>query len=200
MKMHPLGNHKKGSLFVISAPAGTGKTTLAQMLCEEFKCVIKSISCTTRSKRPAEIDGQDYHFLTTEQFKKKIEEGDFLEYAQVFDHYYGTSRQFVEDHLNQGKHVVLVIDTQGAMQLKKSTDAIFIFIVPPNIEELRRRLNGRKTDTACAIEQRLSWAEEELKLALSYDYQIVNEELSVAYDVLRSILIAEEHKNRLCTS
>jgi guanylate kinase len=194
--MKALGNCKKGSLFVVSAPAGTGKTTLVQMLCDEFACVVKSVSCTTRNIRHNEVEGRDYHHLDMGDFEAKIKEGEFLEYAKVFGNYYGTSKRFVESHLNAGKHVVLVIDTQGALQLKEKVDAAFIFIRPPSIAELRRRLQGRKTESDEAAEHRLSWAEGEMKLASRYDYQIVNENLKVAYDVLRSIFIAEEHKNR----
>lgn len=194
--MKALGNCKKGSLFVVSAPAGTGKTTLVQMLCDEFPCVVKSVSCTTRNIRHNEVEGRDYHHLDMSDFESKIKEGEFLEYAKVFGNYYGTSKRFVESHMNGGKHVVLVIDTQGALQLKGTVDAVFIFIRPPSIAELRRRLQGRKTESDEAVEHRLSWAEGEMKLASRYDYQIVNENLKVAYDVLRSIFIAEEHKNR----
>lgn len=194
--MNVLGNKKKGLLFVISAPAGTGKSTLVQMLCDEFDCLIKSVSYTTRPIRSTEIEGKDYCHLSIDAFEKKIEEREFLEYAKVFGNYYGTSRKFVEKHLKAGKHVILVIDTQGAMQLKEKVDAIYIFIRPPNIQELKRRLHGRKTESIESAEHRLSWAEEEMELASQYNYQIVNENLHVAYDVLRSIFIAEEHKNR----
>ena len=194
--MKVLGNTKKGLLFVVSAPAGTGKTTLVQMLTDEFSCVIKSVSCTTRKIRHNEVEGKDYHHLDLDEFEAKIEKGEFLEYAKVFGNYYGTSKPFVEKQLKTGRHVVLVIETQGALQLKGKIDAIFIFISPPDIHELRRRLSNRKTETAEAIEQRLSWAEEEMKKASLYDYRIVNDNLKVAYDALRSIFIAEEHKIR----
>lgn len=193
--MKLLGNCKKGYLFVISAPAGTGKTTLVQMLCAEFPAIIKSVSFTTRPSRPGEIEGKDYYHLTPAEFQKKLKENEFLEHATVFGHSYATSRSFVENHLNQGHHVVLIIDTQGALQLKATTKAIFIFISPPNISELRRRLQGRKTESDQTIEERLSWAEREMALASHYDYQIVNENLQTAYEVLRAIFIAEEHKN-----
>jgi guanylate kinase len=114
----------------------------------------------------------------------------------VFDHFYGTSRKFVNAQEEKGRHVILVIDTQGALQLRKKLDAIFIFISPPSLEELRARLYRRKSETDQAIEHRLSWAEREIALAQKYDYHIVNDHLKTAYDALRSILIAEEHKNR----
>jgi guanylate kinase len=187
---------KKGLLFVISAPAGTGKTTLVRMLMEEFPKVVESVSFTTRSPRPNEIVGRDYFFISPEEFKQKISEGEFLECAEVFGFYYGTSQKFVEAQQEKGKHVVLVIDTQGALQLKDKLDAIFIFISPPNFEELKARLYRRKSETEEAIHHRLSWAEKEMALASSYDYHIVNDNLKMAYDALRSILIAEEHRNR----
>ncbi len=183
-------------VFVVSAPAGTGKTTLVRMLRDEFACVVESVSYTTRQPRPNEIPGRDYYFITVAEFEKKIEEGEFLEYAKVFDNYYGTSRKFVEAQQEMGKHVILVIDTQGALQLRDFYEAIFIFISPPSIAELRARLYGRKTDADEVIEHRLSWAEREMALASRYDYHVVNENLQTAYAVLRSILIAEEHRNR----
>jgi guanylate kinase len=191
-----LGGLKKGLIFVISAPAGTGKTTLVRMLQKEFSCLAESVSYTTRKPRPNEEEGVDYYFVSESEFTQKLEEGEFVEYAKVFDHYYGTSKSFVESQLLKGKHVLLVIDTQGAIQLKSHYDATFIFISPPSVSELRSRLYGRKTETDQAIEHRLSWAEKEMALASLYDYHIVNEDLYTAYAVLRSILIAEEHRNR----
>jgi len=187
---------KKGLVFVISAPAGTGKTTLVRMLLDEFHQIVESVSFTTRPARPNEVPGRDYNFITTQEFKEKIKEGEFLEYAEVFGHFYGTSRKFVESQQEKGKHVILVIDTQGALHLQGRLDAAFIFISPPSLEELRSRLYRRKSETEDAIEHRLSWAEKEMALAAKYNYHIVNDNLKTAYDVLRSILIAEEHKNR----
>lgn len=191
-----LGGLKKGLVFIISAPAGTGKTTLVRMIREEFHCVVESVSFTTRPPRPNEIPGRDYHFITVEEFKEKISEGEFLEYAQVFGNYYGTSRKYVESQQDKGKHVVLVIDTQGALNLMDQIEAAFIFISPPNLDELRARLIARRSETDEAIEHRLSWAEKEMSLIPRYDYHIVNDNLKTAYDALRSILIAEEHRNR----
>lgn len=189
-----LGNLPHGLAFVVSAPAGTGKTTLVQMLQQEFPCVVESVSYTTRKPRTNERNGKDYFFLSEKEFQEKIEAGEFYEYAKVFDHYYGTSRSFVEKERAKGLHVVLVIDTQGAMLLKKKLDAAFIFLRPPSLEELERRLRQRSTETDESIAKRLSWAEKEMEMASFYDYQIVNSDLEIAYDVLRSILIAEEHK------
>ncbi len=189
-----LGGLKEGLVFVISAPAGTGKTTLVRMLQKEFSCVVESISYTTRKARPQEIEGRDYHFVSVAEFERKISEGDFLEYAQVFGNYYGTSKNFLKQQRSEGKHVLLVIDTQGAMQLMGTLDAVFIFIKPPSLDALRERLSARKSESLDSMNERLSWAKREMDLASRYNYQIVNDHLGTAYDVLRSILIAEEHK------
>jgi guanylate kinase len=196
MAEKPLGNVDRGTLFVLSAPAGTGKTTLVRMLCDEFPCVVRSVSCTTRAPRTGEVQGRDYWFLTPEQFQEKVEADEFLEHATVFGHCYGTTRTHVAQQQSKGRHVVLVIDTQGALQLQKQEgiDAVFIFVSPPNLQELRERLFKRKTETPELIEQRLSWAQREMALARFYDYHIVNQNLQVAYDVLRSIVVAEEHR------
>ena len=192
-----LGNLSKGLVFVLSAPAGTGKTTLVRMLRSEFPCVTESISCTTRPIRAGEVDGVDYIFLSPEEFNRKIKAGDFLEHAKVFNHEYGTSQDYVHQKQIEGKHVFLVIDTQGAMQLMKSKfPAIFVFVSPPSLVELKARLFKRQTETQEVIEQRLNWAREEIKMAAHYDYHIVNDNLQIAYDILRSIVIAEEHRYR----
>jgi guanylate kinase len=197
MKDHLIGNLERGLVFIVSAPAGTGKTTLVRMLTEEFKCVVESVSCTTRLPRHGEIPGKDYHFLSLEQFKERIDKLDFLEYAEVFGNMYGTSKEYVECQQRMGKHVILVIDTQGAMKLKEQGfPAIFIFVSPPSIEELRQRLLKRKTEDEQTLNQRLSWATKEMNLSSRYDYLIMNQDLDVAYQALRSIVIAEEHKTK----
>jgi guanylate kinase len=181
----------------MSAPAGTGKTTLARMLIDEFPNVTESISCTTRPMRPGEIADKDYHFMTEAEFHEKEKNGQFLEHATVFGHHYGTLKEHVEKKLHQGQHVLLVIDTQGAIQLKKmSYPAVYIFIRPPSMAELRTRLFNRKTEAEEHIEERLAWAEHELEMASNYDYIVTNDNLHSAYEILRSILIAEEHKTK----
>lgn len=190
-----VGNLRKGFIFVLSAPAGTGKTTLVRMLSQEFPCIVESISCTTRPVRLGEENGKDYHFLAKEEFETMIRHGDFLEYAEVFGYYYGTSRSFVIKQQEMGKHVFLVIDTQGAMKLRKvDFPAIFIFLSPPSLEELKERLIKRQTESMEAIEKRLSWAKDEMEKVVHYDYHIVNDNLNQAYAILRSIVIAEEHR------
>ena len=194
--MKLLGGLERGLVFVVSAPAGTGKTTLVRMLTDEFDCVAESVSYTTRKMRPGESEGKDYYFVSDEEFERMAKAGEFLEHASVFGHSYGTSKKTVEERLCRGKHVVLVIDTQGAQSVKKMLDAVFIFIRPPNFEELKKRLHGRQSDTRESIETRLSWAEREMEAAKRYDYLIVNENLHLAYQILRAIFIAEEHKIR----
>lgn len=186
----------KGLLFIVSAPAGTGKTTLVTKLTEEFPGAVTSISFTTRKPRPGEVEGVHYHFVTKEQFEKRMAE--FLEYVTLYGDYYGTSQEWVEEQQAKGKHVILTIDTQGAMQLKKrkALPGTYIFIRPPSLEVLKERLDRRKTETPEVIEARLEWARQEMKLAGEYDYNIVNDELSRAYEILRSIFIAEQHKVR----
>jgi guanylate kinase len=190
-----LCNQKQGKVFVVSAPAGTGKTTLVQMLVGEFPCVVENISFTTRKSRPGELSGVHYHFISREEFEKKIAHKEMLEYVTLYGDYYGTSCEAVEQWQNQGKHVILVIDTQGALQLMDRFSAVFIFIKPPSLEELRERLIKRKTESPEIIERRLAWAQKEISFADKYDYCIINDNLDVAYTVLKSILIAEEHRN-----
>lgn len=191
-----LGNIKPGLLFILSAPAGTGKTTLIEMLTAEFPCVVKNISYTTRQPRSNEKNGIDYHFISSSEFEKKIASDTFLEYVRLFDASYGSSRETVKKQLAEGKHVVLVIDTQGALQLKGKIDAVFIFLLPPSLEELEKRLIDRRTEAPEMIRKRLERAKKEILASVSYDYKIVNENLDSAYQVLKSILIAEEHRNR----
>ena len=194
MNAKVLGNNQKGLAFVVSAPAGTGKTTLVHMLAQEFPCVVESVSFTTRLQRPGEIAGVHYNFVSNEEFESKIANDDFLEFVQLYGCYYGTSHRAVQALQNQGKHVILVIDTQGALQLKTWFPATFIFLQPPSLEVLRERLVQRKTETLTVIEQRLAIAQKEIEASCHYDYCITNDDLSTAYQVLRSIVIAEEHR------
>lgn len=183
-----------GQIFVVSAPAGTGKTTLVQMLIREFPSVVLNISYTTRQPRKGEVEGVDYHFVEESVFLQKMHDGDFLEYVKLYDTYYGTSREWINQKLREGKHVVLVIDTQGALQIKKKMKGTFIFLKAPSLEVLHHRLLNRQTESLEMIEKRLIQAEEELKVANQYDYEIVNDDLMTAYQVLKSIMIAESHR------
>ncbi len=190
-----LGNLSKGLVFVVSAPAGTGKTTLVRMLAKEFNCIAESISCTTRSRRASEEEGKDYYFLSKEDFVKKIAQNEFLEYAEVFGNYYGTSRKHIESLLASGKHVILVIDTQGAATLQSAGyPATYIFIAPPSVDELEKRMLKRESEDEHTLKERLSWAHKEIEASSAYQYLIVNQDLQIAYEVLKSIVIAEEHR------
>ncbi|MCY3975269.1 MAG: guanylate kinase [Simkaniaceae bacterium] len=184
-------------MIVLSAPAGTGKTTLTRMLIEEFpKRFVRSVSCTTRSPREGEVDGRDYLFLTKEAFEKQIEKGDFLEHTVVFEHYYGTMKSSVEAGRRGGRHVLLVIDTTGARFLRKRIDCVRIFIAPPSFAVLKERLQSRRTESEEVIRKRLDRVAHEVDQAKHYDYRIINDTLPEAYAILKSIIVAEEHRNR----
>ncbi len=190
--------HKKdfGLVFVVSAPAGAGKTTLVRMLANEFPSVVESVSLTTRPPRLGEVDGVDYHFVSKNDFEDKVRQGDFLEHAEVFGNGYGTSKSQLEMLQQEGKDVFLVIDIQGARQVLEKISAVSIFVFPPSMKELERRLASRKTEDTASIERRLSCARKEMEAASFYHYHIVNDDLQSAYDSLRSILIAESHRVR----
>ena len=192
-----LGDEKEGQVFIISAPAGTGKTTLVEKLVKEFPSVTASVSYTTREPREGEIAGVHYHFIAAPEFEEKISAGDFLEYVKLYGTYYGTSKQWVKEQQKKGKHVLLVIDTQGALKLKSVLPSVLIFIRPPSLDILRNRLIRRQTETPGMIEQRVDWAQQELEAAQQYDYQIINDDLETAYQVLKSILIAECHRTKI---
>ena len=184
----------KGTLFIVSAPSGAGKSSLIDALLKRFNLDDKlrlSVSHTTRAPRPGEIDHVSYHFITNEEFEKLIERNAFYEYAHVFDHYYGTSREIVEQWLNEGKDVLLDIDWQGARQIRQQTpDAKGIFIVPPSLEELNRRLVTRATDAPEVIEKRMSKAISEISHYNEYDYVIVNDDFDESLLNMRSIILS----------
>jgi guanylate kinase len=182
---------KRGELFVVSAPSGTGKTTLSTMLLERFSELSYSVSYTTRPPRVGEKNGIHYHFVDMNTFEYMIGIGDFIEYAKVHDNMYGTSKKYIETELAQGKTILLDIDPQGAMQLKKTVDyGVFVFILPPSLKTLRDRLIARK-DTQDTMELRLANAMTEIKTMPDYDYVIVNDNLQQAFQELTSIYTAE---------
>jgi len=188
-----LSKKLKGLLIVISAPSGTGKTTLTHMLLKSFPNMEFSVSYTTRKPRPGEVNGKDYFFVDRDTFERMIEEGDFLEWAEVYGNLYGTSKSQVLKALNEGKDVLLDIDTQGALQVKKNfPEAVLIFILPPSLKELERRLRSRGTDDEETIERRLKTARVEIERAPLYDYIVVNDVLEEAFEKLKSIVIAEK--------
>ncbi len=177
-----------GLMFVVSAPSGAGKTTLLHKLFSEFPVLEFSVSTTTRKPRPGERDGVDYFFMSRQQFEKRRDAGEFAEWAEVHGNYYGTSRRWVDEALSQGRHVVFDIDVQGMSQLAEHyrQHMVTIFIVPPSLEELRRRLEGRG-ESSDTIGLRLSNARRELSRAQEYDYIVVNDDLDMAYGELRTI-------------
>ena len=175
----------KGCLFIVAAPSGAGKTTLVRELLARDSAVKLSVSFTTRKPRVGERDGVDYHFVTCEQFQCMREQGDFLESAEVHGNLYGTSRVWIEGEMGAGRDILLEIDWQGARQVRAVFgDAVGIFILPPSIEELERRLVGRGLDAADVIARRLSNARNEMKHVGGFDYVIINKELHTAVDEL----------------
>ena len=182
-------------LFVISGPSGAGKGTITRRLMEEAMNMELSVSATTRDPREGEVDGVHYHFLGREEFLAKVEAGGFLEFAEVYGNYYGTPKQNVVDKLTSGIDVVLEIDIQGAMKVKEAyPEGIFIFILPPSLKELRRRLIGRGTDSMEEIENRLSKTLDEIRQIYSYDYFVVNDDLDTAVAEVRAIVSAEHDR------
>lgn len=182
----------KGRLIIFSAPSGCGKgTMLEQILKDDNFCV--SVSATTRSPREGEIDGVNYHFLSTDDFMSRIDNGDFLEYASYCDNFYGTLRSEVDRMLEQGKNVILEIEVQGALKvMKKCPTALSVFIAPPSVGELRRRLHKRGTESDEVIEKRIAQSSREIALASKYDYIIINDALEDAVDDFFSVVRAEQ--------
>ncbi len=186
-------NDKKGLLFVISGPSGVGKGTVCKRLLERRRDVKLSVSVTTRAPREGETEGVSYFFRTEEQFKKMIEQDEFLEYMCVFGkNHYGTPRAYVEEQRALGNDVILEIDVQGALSVKqRCADAVMIFIAPPSLDVLKKRLAGRGTETQEAIERRFAEAERELAKAELYDYVIINDSLNKAVEDMESVFAAE---------
>lgn len=188
-----MGNIQKGILLVLSGPSGVGKGTICKALLKNKKDLVYSVSATTRKPRPGEINGKDYFFFSQEEFKRAIKNDDFLEWAKVYDNYYGTPKEYVDDIVNQGKDCILEIDVQGAMQVKeKKPDAVFIFVVPPSGEELLRRINCRGTENEKEIHKRMSQVKEEMALISNYNYMVVNDDVILAMEKVKAILIAEK--------
>ena len=182
---------REGIALVLSAPSGAGKTTLIKRLLAEFPHIGYSVSCTTRQPRQGEVDGKDYIFLSREEFEKRRCQGYFAEWAEVHGNFYGTPLEPVKKCLHQGKDLLFDIDVQGAAQLKLSlAEAMFLFILPPSLEELEHRLRGRGLDDEPTIERRLANAKTEILEARWYDAMIVNDNLDQAYDTLRSVYVA----------
>ena len=185
----------QGRLFVISGPSAVGKGTIVNEIMASSENVSLSVSATTRGPREGEIDGVHYYFITDDEFLKRVENDGFLEHAGVHGHYYGTPKQPVLDKLAQGCDVILEIDVQGAMQVKESYDlGVFIFILPPSLHELRKRINTRGTESEADVELRMSKAMGEIAYIDKYDYFVVNDDLEEAVETVREIMNAEHHR------
>lgn len=180
-----------GNVFVISAPSGTGKSTLTQRLVSRTEGLIFSISTTTRAPREGEVEGRDYFFVDADTFDARIAEGGFLEWVEVYGNRYGTGRDWIIEQLGKGVDVLLDIETMGAAALKeRMPDAVMIFLLPPSAAELERRLRGRGKDSEEQIRLRLAYARNELEHFAEYDHLIVNEDLESAYRQLESVVLA----------
>jgi len=181
----------KGIAYIISAPSGAGKTTLCKMAASHFPEIRNSVSYTTRTARPGEVDGRDYWFVSDATFDRMVANDEFLEHAGVYGRRYGTSKKDLEALLEEGHSVILEIDVQGAAKVRETLkDGVYIFILPPSLEACERRLVGRGKDNPEEIRKRLKIAEEEIRRAALYDYIIVNDDLEKAFDELKAVMTA----------
>lgn len=185
--------NNKGLLIVVSGPSGAGKDTICQKLIKENSNIWMSVSMTTRKPRPLEKNGVDYFFVSSEEFENKINDNTFLEYASYNDNYYGTPKDKVEEKLNEGKDVILVIDINGAINIKKIIpSALFIFIMPPDMETLKNRLIGRKTESKDKVVKRFITAYNEVNNYKKYNYVVVNDKVEDAVNKVKSIIQSEK--------
>ena len=187
---------RRGLMLVLSSPSGAGKTTLTKLLRDEEPSLTLSISVTTRPRRPSEVDGVHYFFKTADEFGDLRDRGDLLEWAEVHGNFYGSPRKEIDKALSAGNDILFDIDYQGAMQVRKTApdDVVSIFILPPSIPELRRRLERRAEDSATVIQQRLKNAKNEIDRWRDYDYVLVNDDLQATFAKIRAILAAERLK------
>lgn len=189
---------RKGLLILISGPSGTGKGTVCDLLRQKHPEISYSISATTRQPRPGEQDGVNYYFYTKEKFQEMIDQGQLLEWAEVYGNFYGTPKQKVLDRLEAGEDILLEIDTQGALNVMKvMPEGLFIFLLPPSLEELAARLKGRGTETEESLHRRLGAAVDEIKLATKYRYVVVNDKVDDAQETIANIIEAEHHRSDL---
>lgn len=186
---------EKGLLIVVSGASGTGKGTVCKKILSDMPKIFYSISATTRQPRHDEIDGVEYFFISREEFQKWIDEDKFLEYAEVYGNFYGTPIHKIEERLNRGENVLLEIDTQGALNvMKKCPEGIYIFLLPPSLEELKNRINTRGTETPESFEQRFNAAKAEISLGKKYQYAVVNDSVDTAVEKIKAIILAETCK------
>ena len=187
---------RRGLMLVLSSPSGAGKTTLSRRLLESQADIVLSISVTTRPKRPGEVEGSDYYFVTRPEFDRMVSEGEFLEHANVFDHAYGTPKKPVLEALASGRDVLFDIDWQGTQQLKEGAreDLVSIFVLPPSHDELERRLRERAQDSIDVVARRMAKAADEISHWAEYDYVIINDDIDAAEASIAAILAAERLK------
>lgn len=187
--------NRKGLLLVVSGPSGAGKGTICKALLNKNDQIKLSVSATTRKPRNGEVHGVNYFFIEKEEFTKMIENGEFLEYAQIYDNFYGTPKAAIIECLEKGQDVILEIEMQGARQIKEVyPEGVFIFVLPPSLEELKSRIVGRGTETQEEIEKRFSYAFEEINQIVNYDYFIVNEDIEKSVSDVEAIICAEKNK------
>ncbi|MGX7926602.1 guanylate kinase [Tsuneonella sp. HG094] len=184
---------RRGLMFVLSSPSGAGKTTISRMLLDADETISLSVSCTTRPPRPGEIDGVHYHFASEAEFDRMVEEDDFYEWAHVFGHRYGTPKGHIRGGLKEGQDFLFDIDWQGTQQLyqKDRQDVVSVFILPPSLDELRRRLEGRAQDAADVIASRMDRARAEISHWAEYEYVVINDDVDECFRKVREILHAE---------
>ncbi|MEB3429503.1 guanylate kinase [Citroniella saccharovorans] len=186
---------RKGKLFVVSGPSGVGKGSICSEVIKGDENINFSVSVTTRLPRAGEIEGIHYFFRKKEEFENLISENSFLEYAKVFDNYYGTLKDYVFEKLDKGENIILDIDTQGALNVKANySEAILVFILPPSLDELKSRLMNRATENESELKKRINGARAEIKKAINYDYIIINDDLNKAICDLKTIIYVEKLK------
>ena len=189
---------RKGLLVLVSGPSGTGKGTVCNLLREKHPELAYSISATTRQPRPGEVDGVNYYFYDKAKFEAMIEAGELLEWANVYGNYYGTPKQAVLDRLEAGEDILLEIDTQGALNVMEAMpEGLYVFLLPPSLEELEKRLRGRGTETEESIARRLGAAKEEIGRAVKYRYVVVNDTVEKAEETIANIIAAEHNRSDL---
>jgi len=196
VKNMTLNLRSKGLILVISSPSGGGKSSLTQAILQSEESFVKSISVTTRLKRPGEIDGEDYYFISLKKFNSLLEQNELIEWTQIYDNFYGSLRKNIEEFLDKGVDIIFDIDWHGAREIKKQKpkETVTIFLLPPNIEILQKRLKERGQDSQEVIEKRIKNAPEEIKHSSEYDYVIINDDFKQTYDEIKNILIFERKK------
>ncbi|MFZ2323295.1 MAG: guanylate kinase [Ignavibacteriaceae bacterium] len=180
---------KQGKIIAVSSPSGGGKTSIVKRILKDFPEIVFSVSATTRPKRPGEVNGVEYYFISEKEFEKKIADGEFIEWERFYDYYYGTLKSMVIDNISEGRSVLFEIDVKGALSLKKIyPGSILIFIDPPSFDELVHRLKRRKTETEADLQKRIDRAKMELSFKSSFDYIFTNDELEKVYTKVKSLI------------